>query len=411
VLLHAPFIFHLRVSVLVSLLALLAFGSTASAQPVYVDANSARPTPPYTNWATAARVIQDAVNAASPGDEIIVTNGVYQTGTAMANGTNRVALANVELRSVNGPQMTVIDGALSVRGVYVGTNAVLNGFTVRNGRAWGMYGLTNPPPPRYGGAVLSEPSGIITNCILTGNSATGLVFTMVDCCPPTAWDWFPVRMDGGGAFGGRLYNCILSGNSGGYGGGAYRATLYHCVVTGNDGDGGVDESTLYNCIVRFNRGGDWRGSTFSFSCTTPLPGGLGNIEADPLFVNAAAGDYRLRPDSPCIDAGTNLTGLITTDLDGLPRPLDGNGDGIAQFDMGAYEYNPYHFEPTLHFDASGFAFTVVGEPGKSVRVEHSRDLVQWELVATLVLPATGQRLIDPPATSELSRFYRAVSVP
>jgi hypothetical protein len=95
----------------------------------------------------------------------------------------------------------------------------------------------------------------------------------------------------------------------------------------------------------------------------------------------------------------------------LPRPLDGDGDGVARYDMGAYEFNPYRFGPVLRLDSTGFSFTVHGEPGKSVRIERSRDLVTWEHVATVPIPATGQTLIDPAAASESFLFYRAVSVP
>lgn len=61
----------------------------------------------------------------------------------------------------------------------------------------------------------------------------------------------------------------------------------------------------------------------------------GNIDADPLF----RGDYSLPANSPSVDAGDPGTGL-PTDFLGASRPVDGNGDGIAVRDQGAFEYQP-----------------------------------------------------------------------
>jgi hypothetical protein len=63
----------------------------------------------------------------------------------------------------------------------------------------------------------------------------------------------------------------------------------------------------------------------------------GNISADPLFVNANGSDFHLQVGSPAIDAGTNGNTMPQHDFDGVMRPLDGNGDGIAIIDMGIYE--------------------------------------------------------------------------
>lgn len=59
----------------------------------------------------------------------------------------------------------------------------------------------------------------------------------------------------------------------------------------------------------------------------------------PRFANAAAYDFRLQPGSPAIDAGS-ATGAPLVDFGGMPRPRDGNGDGTAAFDIGAFEYQP-----------------------------------------------------------------------
>ena len=51
------------------------------------------------------------------------------------------------------------------------------------------------------------------------------------------------------------------------------------------------------------------------------------------------GDLHLGSGSPAIDTGTNSAISLPTDLDGNPRIVDGDGDGHATVDMGAYEYN------------------------------------------------------------------------
>ena len=85
--------------------------------------------------------------------------------------------------------------------------------------------------------------------------------------------------------------------------------------------------------------------------------------------------------------------------------------GLACFDIGAHEFNPYRFEPALQMGERGFLFTVCGEPGRSVRIERSPDLVNWEYAGEVPIPMGGQTLIDPAAITEPRLFYRAIRVP
>jgi len=288
----------------------------------HVAADSTNPKPPYTSWATAASTIQDAVDVSMPGALVLVTNGTYALGarTITDTGPSRVAVNRpISLRSVNGPQLTVIDGSGTVRCVYLANGACLSGFTLTNGAA------------TSGGGVLGESVlAVATNCTLAGNQAYGLgggsaIATLENC-----------RLignsasSGGGAWNGSLNSCKLTGNSASEaGGGAYGdvffVVLNNCTLTGNSAryGGGVamgdfGSAVLTNCIVYFNTalegGNNYSGGSLNYCCTTPAPqGGVGNITSDPQLASA----IYLSANSPCRGAG-GAAYVSGTDIDGEP---------------------------------------------------------------------------------------------
>jgi len=65
--------------------------------------------------------------------------------------------------------------------------------------------------------------------------------------------------------------------------------------------------------------------------------GTGNIDADPLFNDAANGDFHIEANSAVVDTGINI-GAPADDFDGNTRPFDGNRDGTETVDIGPYEY-------------------------------------------------------------------------
>lgn len=86
------------------------------------------------------------------------------------------------------------------------------------------------------------------------------------------------------------------------------------------------------------------GATSSVYINAPYVTESNTLTADPIFVAwSDDGDYtnddlHLAPGSPGIDYG--LDGYVSDDFDGVTRPLDGDLDGTAAPDCGAYELDP-----------------------------------------------------------------------
>ena len=303
--------------------------------------------------------IQQGIQNAIDGVLVTVDPGIYEEHVVIDKVVN--------LQSVYGADSTIIDGHIGLGSVVVFetdsiVDAVLEGFTIRNGIGKLHFGY--PMDFREGGGIYisSTSSPTIRNCTITGNSASygggilswGPSPTITNCTISNN----SVAGMAGGAGGGikcsgspTISNCIIAENRAfgdvghAKGGGIWTdgfPVITNCTISGNtvggvitDGSGLYEQggdATITNCIL-------WWNSPFAVSQIRGTPvvtysdvqggwSGEGNIDADPLLLGG--GDFHLNPGSPCIDTGTDAE--IYIDMDGDVRPFG------AGFDMGTDEY-------------------------------------------------------------------------
>ena len=285
--------------------------------------------------------IQDAIDAATHEDVIAVATGTYR-GVVKFNGKD------INLRSTSPDDPDIVEATI-IRppgsggpGHWViefsGTEsdrAVLSGFTITGGE----YSVTNP-----GGAIRGNGTKATIEANIITDNEGGLIN---DCDGTIEGNRILLNQTGLHYCDGIILNNVIYLN---------RAAPSYCNATflnntifgnGSTGVSGIEycAGQIQNCIIWGNGESPADNirdsSTPSYCCIEGWAGGgEGNIFTDPRFVDPENGNFRLQPDSFCIDSG-GATGLITEDIDGVPRPYDAapdvRGDG-SDIDIGAYEF-------------------------------------------------------------------------
>jgi nitrous oxidase accessory protein NosD len=209
---------------------------------------------------------------------------------------------------------------------------MIRGNVIRGNTATGV-----SPCTRGGGISLVNVSdATITGNLITQNSA--------GCGGGVAW------LVPSGARGPVLLNNTVADNLGTQGSAVFadgfdvRTELVNNILVASPGQTAVycgSFNDLNPPLFRFNDVWSPSGAAYGGICSDQT-GVDGNISADPLFVSPGSGvNYHLALPSPAVDAGDSAApGLPASDIDGQPRILDGNGDGVAYVDMGADELAP-----------------------------------------------------------------------
>jgi predicted outer membrane repeat protein len=213
----------------------------------------------------------------------------------------------------NGQLISISDG------IVISNTAVTHGggFLISAG---GMFSLTNSSAVANiagndGGAIYSSGSISLTNATLSGNQAAGQGGAIAN---------FDTTF---------LLNTTIAGNESPSGAGLMNAslvTVQNSLIAENEGDNCL--GGLFSLGHNLEDGGTCAmGQASDQNNTAPDIGGLADN-------GGGTATHALLAGSPAIDAGDNAA-CLGVDQRGVPRPQDGDGDGVAVCDIGAYEYS------------------------------------------------------------------------
>lgn len=334
------------------------------------------------SWANACS-LSNALSSAVAGDQVWVKSGTYTGSFTVPNAVKVIGgfggTETAVSQSNPNQYVTALDGLTNARVVSIenaSSTTMLRGVTIRNGNDTSFDG--------GGGMMISNSSPLIVDCIFQDNDANyfgGGVAITGTSSPQFMNCVFRYNGSGSGTSvtplgGGAVFlhegtpiftNCLFYGNVAGDAGAILIqdgiSTFLNCTVADNDatyGAGGGLFDQLATAVVKNSifwgnsavRGGNQIYNDSSSSTTVTYSDveggwtGTGNINSDPVFVNASGGDYLIAPTSPCRNTGSNT--LLPADVgdldwDGnttetLSKDLTPRGRIIQlTVDMGAYE--------------------------------------------------------------------------
>ncbi|MAG57823.1 MAG: hypothetical protein CMJ83_16185 [Planctomycetes bacterium] len=287
---------------------------------VYVDINAPGPgtgteTDPFVTIAAAMAYV-------IPHDYVFVRPGVYQEVVDLPYF--------IFLRSTDGADVTTIDatGLPGTHAVTIGTLGEVTGFTIKKDDGAGL--LAQSTGPFEFGRVIRRNR--VLDCPNGGIHMSGPIHPIMDVNVVAGCGNFGIRSENG-ASPYMSCNTVTECTIGLEGVGAppdAQAFFANSIFWGNTTDvSGFAPAGLISCDVG---DGTFVGVNNSFN-------------ADPMWRNPVARDYRLVPGSPCIDATDPFYVLSSTEFDnrgyGAWRKMDGDFDGNVDADVGALEYGGF----------------------------------------------------------------------
>lgn len=267
--------------------------------------------------------IQAAIDAAASGDTVKVDAGVYMEKITMKERVDVIGGGAEYTSIIHGEYFTgyVVTGA---------TNCTLKGFTISSGNTGGGVGCPNVSSMNISCNIIKNNN--TSNGIDCNRSSLTIINNKIINCSTGIYHYdnssciiknnIISDMVGGGISGNS--NCIISNNiirKCGYGTSSCGYDILSNNIITNCSGCGITKTSSWSCwgVLSLFYNNVWNNNP---DYNSDLPKGSYDISIDPLFVDPNNGDFHLKPNSPCRDAGS-------------PEISFNDPDG-SRNDMGAY---------------------------------------------------------------------------